>query len=79
LLNEELGSMPKPLKVKIFADISANLVEQQVNAWLAKLEGATILKTETVVTAAGTSPFVVVTIWHELPTPDEDRPGFRAT
>ena len=69
--------MPKPLKVKIFSDINASVVEEKVNAWLAKLEGATILKTETTVTASGTSPFIVVTIWHELPTSDQDRPGFR--
>jgi hypothetical protein len=71
--------MPKPLKVKIFMDVSASVVEEQVNAWLAKLDGATILKTETVVTAVGASPFIVVTIWYELPASDQDRPGFRAS
>ncbi|WP_024519421.1 hypothetical protein [Bradyrhizobium sp. Tv2a-2] len=76
--------MPKPLKVKIFMDVSASVVEEQVNAWLAKLDGATILKTETVVTAVartpadGASPFIVVTIWYELPASDQERPGFRA-
>ena len=77
--------MPRPLKVKIFADTRASVVEEQVNAWLAKLESATIIKTETVVTsvartaADGSSPFIVVTIWYELPTPDQERPGFRAS
>ena len=77
--------MPKPLKIKIFMDVSASVVEEQVNAWLAKLDGATILKTETVVTAVartpgdGASPFIVVTIWYELPASDQERPGFRAS
>ena len=77
--------MPKPLKVKIFMDVSASVVEEQVNAWLAKLDAATIIKTETVVTSVartsgdGTSPFIVVTIWYELPASDQERPGFRAS
>ena len=77
--------MRQPLKVKLFMDVSASVVEEQVNAWLAKLEAATIIKTETVVTAVartpadGTSPFIVVTIWYELPASDRDRPGFRAS
>ncbi|HZR74653.1 hypothetical protein [Bradyrhizobium sp.] len=75
--------MRQPLKVKIFMDVSASVVEEQVNAWLAKLEAGTILKTDTVVTTVakgdGASPFIVVTIWYELPASDQDRPGFRAT
>ena len=76
--------MPKPLKVKLFMDVSASVVEEQVNAWLAKLGSAAIIKTETVVTAVaktaadGTSPFIVVTIWYEPPASDQERPGFRA-
>jgi hypothetical protein len=75
--------MPKPLKVKIFMDVSASVIEEQVNAWLAKLGSATIIKTETVVTSVAktasdvTSPFIVVTIWYEPPASDQERPGFR--
>ena len=75
--------MPRPLKIKIFMDVSASVVEEQVNAWLAKLESATIIKTDTVVTSVakgdGASPFIVVTVWYELPASDQDRPGFRAS
>jgi len=74
--------MPRPLKIKIFMDVSASVVEEQVNAWLAKLE-ATIIKSETVVTSVAkrdaASPFIVVTIWYELPASDQERPGFRAS
>jgi hypothetical protein len=75
--------MRQPLKVKIFMDVSASVVEEQVNAWLAKLDAATIIKTETVVTTVakgdGAAPFIVVTIWYELPASDQDRPGFRTS
>jgi hypothetical protein len=75
--------MPRPLKIKIFMDVSASVVEEQVNAWLAKLEAATIIKSETVVTTVAkgdaASPFIVVTIWYELPASDQERPGFRAS
>ena len=63
--------MPKPLKVKIFMDVSASVIEEQINAWLANLGSAAIIKTETVVTAMsrkstdGTSPCIVVTVWYE--------------
>jgi hypothetical protein len=74
--------MPRPLKIKIFMDVSASVVEEQVNAWLAKLD-ATIIKSETVVTSVAkgdaASPFIVVTIWYELPASDQERPGFRAS
>jgi hypothetical protein len=75
--------MPKPLKVKIFMDVSASVIEEQINAWLAKLGPATIIKTDTVVTtvtkssADSASPFIVITIWYELPASDQERPGFR--
>ena len=75
--------MPKPLKVKMFMDVSASVIEEQINAWLAKLGSATIIKTDTVVTTIakapsdGASPFIVVTIWYEPPASDQDRPGFR--
>jgi hypothetical protein len=75
--------MRQPLKVKLFMDVSASVVEEQINAWLAKLDAATIIKTETVVTTVakgdGASPFIVVTIWYELPASDQDRPGFRVS
>ena len=77
--------MPKPLKIKIFMDVSASVVEEQVNAWLAKLGPATIIKTDTVVTTVAktagesASPFIVVTIWYEPPASDQERPGFRTS
>ena len=63
--------MPKPLKVKIFMDVSASVVEEQINAWLAKLGSVAIIKTETVASAVGrkgsegTSPCIIVTVWYE--------------
>jgi hypothetical protein len=75
--------MPKPLKVKIFMDVSTSVVEEQINAWLEKLGAASIIKTETVVTpiakksTEGTVPCIVVTIWYEPPASDQERPGFR--
>ena len=63
--------MPKPLKVKIFMDATASVIEQQINAWLEGLGSATIVKMETVVTAVaekpsdGTYPCIVVTAWYE--------------
>jgi hypothetical protein len=68
--------MPRPLKVKIFADTRASVVEEQVNAWLGGLASETIVKTETVVSGTSAAS-IVVTVWYELPTPDQDRPGFR--
>ena len=65
--------MPKPMQVKIFMDGKASEVEKQINAWLDYLGSATIVKTETVVTAVaekpddGTYPCIVVTIWYEPP------------
>jgi hypothetical protein len=63
--------MPKPLKVKIFMDARASLIEEQINAWLGNLVSASIIKMETVVTAVtekpneGTHPCIVVTVWYE--------------
>jgi hypothetical protein len=63
--------MPKPLKVKIFMDVSASVIEEQINAWLGNLGSATIIKMETVATAIaekpddGTHPCIVVTVWYE--------------
>ena len=75
--------MRQPLKVKIFMDVSASVIEEQINAWLAKLESANIIKKDTVGTTVAkgdsASPFIVVTIWYELPASDKDRPGFRAS
>ena len=65
--------MPKPMKVKVFMDAKASVIEQQVNEWLDYLGSATIIKTETVVAAVaekpkdGTYPCIVVTIWYEPP------------
>lgn len=74
--------MLKPLKVKIFMETSASAIEEKINGWLASQESITIIKTETVVTAAaekssGGNPWIVVTIWYEPPFSDRDRPGFR--
>jgi hypothetical protein len=63
--------MPKPLKVKIFMDARASVIEQQINAWLQGLVSASIIKMETVVTAVAekpddaTRPCIVVTVWYE--------------
>ena len=77
--------MHRPLKLKIFMETSASAIEDNINAWLAAQESITIIKTETVVTAVaktgadGAWPFIVMTIWYEPPTSDQDRPGFRAS
>jgi len=68
--------MPRPMKVKMFMDAKPSIVEEQINAWLENLSSATIIKSETVVTAItqkptdGTLPCVVVTIWYEPPEPN---------
>jgi hypothetical protein len=75
--------MQQPLKVKIFMDASPSGIEEQTNAWIASVSPITIIKTETLVTAAagkpseGSHPCIVVTIWYEPPAPDRERPGFR--
>ena len=66
--------MPKPMRVKIFMDEEASMIEEQINTWLDDLGSATIIKTETVVTAVaekpddGSYPCIVVTVWYEPPT-----------
>ena len=75
-----MSNMPRPLKVKIFIDTNASALEEQVNAWLASHASASIIKTETVVGGAAeksSGANLVVTVWYELPTPDQERPGFR--
>ncbi len=77
-----VGTMFKPLKIKIFMETSASAIEEKINAWLASQDSITIIKTETVVTAAaeksnGGNPWIVVTVWYEPPVSDRDRPGFR--
>jgi hypothetical protein len=65
--------MPRPMKVKIFMEATASAMEEQINAWLGRLGSASIIKTETVVTAVaerpneGTHPRIVVTVWYEPP------------
>jgi len=65
--------MPKPMKVKIFMDEKASVIEDQTNAWLDYVGSATIVQMETVVTAVtekpndGTYPCIVVTVWYEPP------------
>jgi hypothetical protein len=64
---------PRPMKVKMFMDAKASVVEEQINAWLDRLGSATIIKSETVVTAVaekakdGAYPCIVVTVWYEPP------------
>jgi len=77
--------MPRPLQVKIFTDSRANVIEEQINAWLASQTSVSIIKTETAISAgvgnpADTGrPWLVVTIWYEPPASDRERPGFRVT
>ena len=65
--------MPRPMKVKMFMDAKPSVIEEQINAWLDYLGSATIIKSETVVTAIaeksndGTHPCIVVTVWYEPP------------
>lgn len=65
--------MPKPMKVKIFMDAKASVIEEQINAWLDDLGSASIIKMETVVTAIAEKlndrayPCIVVTVWYEPP------------
>jgi hypothetical protein len=65
--------MPKPMKVKIFMDAKASVIEKQINAWLDSLGSAAIIKSETVVAPIaeksdnGTYPCIVVTVWYEPP------------
>jgi hypothetical protein len=66
--------MPRPMKVKIFMDASADAIEGQINAWLESLGSASIIEMQTVVTAVadkpngGTHPCIVVTVWYEPPS-----------
>ena len=66
--------MPRAMKVKIFMDAKASVIETQINEWLDYLGSAVIVKTETVVTAVaekpndGTYPCIIVTIWYEPPS-----------
>ncbi|MGB7177207.1 MAG: hypothetical protein WBD33_10180 [Xanthobacteraceae bacterium] len=64
------------MKIKVFMDEKAGEIEKQVNAWLDNIGSATIIKSETVVTALaekpndGTRPCIVVTVWYEPPESD---------
>jgi len=68
--------MPRPMKVKLFMDAKPSTIEEQINAWLDYVGSATIIKTETVVTAIAEKPTdeiypcIVVTIWYEAPEPN---------
>ena len=68
--------MPRPMKVKLFMDAKPSTIEEQINGWLDYVGSATIIKTDTVVTAIaqkptdGTYPCIVVTIWYEPPEPN---------
>jgi hypothetical protein len=75
--------MPGPLQVKIFMDSRANVIEEQINTWLASQTSVSIIKTESAISAGAgkpgdtNGPWFAVTIWYEPPTPDRERPGFR--
>jgi hypothetical protein len=62
------------MKVKVFMDASASVIEGQINAWLDQTGAAVIIKVDTVVTAVsekageGTHPCIVVTVWYEPPS-----------
>jgi hypothetical protein len=66
--------MPKSMKVKLFTDSDASVIEGQINAWLDQVGAAVIIKTETVVTAVtekagdASHPRIVVTVWYEPPS-----------
>ena len=68
--------MPRPMKVKMFMDAKPSIVEEQINAWLDHIGSATIVKTETLITAIagktddGVYPCIVVTVWYEPPEPN---------
>jgi hypothetical protein len=68
--------MPRAMKVKIFMDAKASVVEERINDWLSHLGSATIIKMETTVSAIsekpkdGTYPCIVVTVWYEPPEPN---------
>ena len=49
-------------------DAKPSDLEQQVNAWLADLGSAAIIKTETAI--AGSPPCIAITIWYEPPETD---------
>jgi hypothetical protein len=55
------------MKVKMFMDAKPNIIEEQINVWLDYLSSATIIKSETVVTAIAEKP---TTIWSEPPEPN---------
>jgi hypothetical protein len=57
--------MPRPMQVKLFMDAKPSELEKQINAWLADLGSAAIIKTETAI--AGSPPCIVVTVWYEPP------------
>ena len=60
--------MRRPMKIKIFMDAKPSDLEQQVNAWLADLGSAAIIKTETAI--AGSPPCIAITIRYEPPETD---------
>jgi hypothetical protein len=63
---DERVTMPQPIQVKIFMDTRPAALEEQINAWLAQLGKAVVIRSETVVTAIAEKPNIVVTVWYEL-------------
>jgi hypothetical protein len=48
--------MPNPMKVKVFMDTKASIIEEQINEWLDDISSVAIIKTDTVVTALAEKP-----------------------
>lgn len=57
--------MPQPIQVKIFMDTRPAALEEQINARLAQLGKAVVIRSETVVAAIAEQPNIVVTVWYE--------------
>jgi hypothetical protein len=55
------------MRVKFFMSSQPSELEERINAWLDHLGSATIIRTETRATAVAEKPWIVVTIWYEVP------------
>ena len=50
-------------------DASPSVIEEQIDKWLEAVGAASIIRTDTVVTAVGEKPYacIVVAVWYEPP------------
>jgi hypothetical protein len=55
------------MRVKFFMSSQPSELEERINAWLDHLGSATIIRTETRAAAVAEKPWIVVTIWYEVP------------